>query len=66
LFLNKRAVTDDAFEIVRSLKKGYRLGLERLDEAMKQFGVSEIICEGNPFDPRVMTAVDIDEKTTNI
>jgi len=48
-------------EIVNSLETGYRLGLERLDEALQQIGVRQIECEGQPFDPRVMTAVDIQE-----
>ena len=48
-------------EIVNSLKKGYRMGLDRIDEALQQLGVNEIICEGRPFDPRTMNAVDIED-----
>ena len=48
-------------EIVNSLKKGYRMGLDRIDEALQQLGVNEIVCEGKPFDPRIMNVVDIEE-----
>lgn len=58
----KTPVLDEALEIVVSLQKGYRLGLDRLDEEIKQFGASEIVCEGKLFDPRVMTAVDMEER----
>jgi molecular chaperone GrpE len=37
------------------------MGLDRIDEALQQLGVSEIICEGQPFDPRKMNAVDVEE-----
>jgi len=50
------------FEIVNSLSKGYRLGLDRLDESLRQLDVREIVCEGKPFDPRVMNAVDVAER----
>ncbi len=52
-----------ALDIVASLEKGYNLGLDRLDETMQRFGVFEIPCEGKPFDPKVMTAVDMEERT---
>lgn len=47
--------------IVESLKKGYRMGLDRIEEALKRLGVSEIPCQGLPFDPLTMTAVDLEE-----
>ena len=37
------------------------LGLERLSEALGDCGVREIACEGRPFDPQRMTAVDVEE-----
>ena len=52
-----------ALDIVASLEKGYNLGLDRLDETIQSFGVFEIPCEGKPFDPKVMTAVDMEERT---
>jgi molecular chaperone GrpE len=60
-FFGKTANNDHMLEIVNSLKKGYRMGLDRIDEALQQLGVSEIICEGKPFDPRKMNAVDVEE-----
>ena len=60
-FFGKTADKNHMLEIVNSLKKGYRMGLDRIDEALQQLGVSEIICEGKPFDPRKMNAVDVEE-----
>ena len=55
-FNNQFTRINHMLEIVNSLKKGYRLGLDRLDEVLSQVGVHEIICEGKPFDPRIMNA----------
>jgi molecular chaperone GrpE len=52
---------DEALEAVRALWKGSVLTLERLDEALSQFGVQEIECLGGEFDPGIMKAVDIEE-----
>ena len=41
-----------------ALKKGYELGLERLDQMLDDFGARQIRSEGQPFDPRLMNAVD--------
>jgi molecular chaperone GrpE len=41
-----------------ALKKGYELGMERLDQTLGEFNVREIRCEGEPFDPRRMNAID--------
>ncbi len=60
-FINKSADQNHKLEIVNSLKKGYRMGLDRIDEALQQLGVHEIVCEGQLFDPRMMNAVDIEE-----
>jgi molecular chaperone GrpE len=60
-FISKMSNKDHMLEIVNSLKKGYRMGLDRIDEALQQLGVNEIVCEGKPFDPRIMNAVDIEE-----
>ena len=51
-----------AVDIVASLKKGYGLGLDRISETLREFGVFEIECEGKSFDPNVMTAVDMEER----
>lgn len=61
IFFNKSAGINHMVEIVSSLKKGYSLGLDRLDEVMQQLGIHEIICEGKPFDPRLMNVVDVEE-----
>ena len=60
-FINKSAAQNHKLEIVSSLKKGYQMGLDRIDEALQSLGVTEIVCEGKPFDARVMNAVDIQE-----
>jgi hypothetical protein len=60
-FIDRSADQNHKLEIVNSLKKGYRMGLDRIDEALQQLGVNEIVCEGKPFDARIMNAVDIEE-----
>ena len=45
-------------ETVSALTKGYELGLERLDQVLEDFNVHGIVCEGQPFDPRRMNAID--------
>jgi molecular chaperone GrpE len=60
-FRDKSDVQQHQLEIVDSLTKGNRLGLDRMDEYLQQLGVAEIQCVGNPFDPRTMNAVDIEE-----
>ena len=47
-----------AAETVAALKKGYELGLARLDQTLEEFNAREIRCEGQPFDPRRMNAID--------
>ena len=60
-FIHSSADQNHALEIVSSLKKGYQMGLDRIDEALQPLGVTEIVCDGKPFDPKVMKAVDIEE-----
>jgi molecular chaperone GrpE len=50
-------------EKLAALTKGYELGLERLDQTLKEFNAHEIRCEGQPFDPRRMNAIDKEEST---
>jgi len=52
---------DGLIDATRALEKGYTLTLERLEEVLDQFGISEIDCHQRPFDPHLMTAVDIEE-----
>ena len=60
-FIHRSADHSHMLEIVGALKKGYQLGLDRLDETLQPLGVTEIVCDGKPFDPRVMQAADIEE-----
>jgi len=60
-FTDKTANKNHTLEIINSLKEGYQMGLDRIDETLQQLGVNEIACEGKPFDPRIMNAADIEE-----
>jgi hypothetical protein len=48
-------------EAARAFEKGYVLTLDRLDELLGSLDVREIDCAGQPFDPRYMNAVDVQE-----
>jgi molecular chaperone GrpE len=61
IFIHRSADHNHMLETVNSLKKGYQMGLDRIDEALQPLGVTEIVCNGKPFDPRVMKAADIEE-----
>ena len=61
VFIHNTADHCHLLDIVSSLKKGYQMGLDRIDEALQPLGVTEIVCDGKPFDPRVMKAADIEE-----
>ena len=61
LFRNPAADKSGLMAMVDALGKGYRMGLERIDETLEQLSVREITCSGKPFDPRIMQAVDIEE-----
>ncbi|MGH9389351.1 MAG: nucleotide exchange factor GrpE, partial [Vicinamibacteria bacterium] len=52
---------EETLEAARALWKGSVLTLERLDEALSQFGVREIDCLGGEFDPGIMKAVDVED-----
>lgn len=62
-FRRRNPGMEQVLEIFAALRNGYRLGLERLNETLQQFGIHEIPCMGEPFDPTRMTAVDIEETT---
>ena len=55
---------DPAGATLAALKKGYELGLERLDQTLWESNAREIPCQGLPFDPRRMNAVDRQESST--
>jgi molecular chaperone GrpE (heat shock protein) len=50
-----------AFENVTALQEGYQMSMERLKDALAQFDVREIACEGQRFDPKSMHAVEVEE-----
>ena len=50
-----------ASEALAALEEGYRMSLDRLDDVLGQFDVREISCLGQPFDPRSMHVVDVEE-----
>jgi hypothetical protein len=54
---------DAADTIIPALKKGYEMGLERLDQTLQEFNALEIPCEGQAFDPRRMNAIDRQESS---
>ncbi len=53
-----------AQEILSALSHGYSLALDRLDEALVDWGIDRIASLGRIFDPQRMTAVDIEETGT--
>jgi molecular chaperone GrpE len=48
-------------QTVKALEKGYTLTVDRLEDILRPFGIEEIECLGNLFDPRSMKAVDVVE-----
>ena len=54
---------DAADARLAALKKGYELGIERLDQILDDFGARHIRSAGQPFDPRRMNAVDREESS---
>jgi molecular chaperone GrpE len=61
--LFSQAGEDAAGATLAALKKGYELGLERLDQTLEEFNAREIPCEGQAFDPRRMNAIDRQESS---
>jgi len=59
--LSRHSLWREASEGFTALVDGYRLSLERLDEVLAQSDVREIDCQGQPFDPGAMHAVDVEE-----
>jgi len=58
-----QAGEDAAGATLAALKKGYELGLDRLDQTLEEFNASEIPCQGQAFDPRRMNAIDRQESS---
>jgi molecular chaperone GrpE len=59
--LARHKVVRQAFEAVAALREGCALSLDYLNEVLAQFDVREIVCQGEPFDPSSMHAVDVVE-----
>src|SRR5258708_3810186 len=59
--LEMRERLSRGLEGLRALEEGYRLSLSHLDDLLSQFQIRAIECEGRPFDPRRMNAVDVEE-----
>ncbi len=50
-----------ASENLAALEEGYQMCMERLEDALAQFDVRKIACDGQPFDPKSMHVVDVEE-----
>jgi molecular chaperone GrpE len=61
IFVRRRRELEQALGVVRALEDGYRLSLGYLDDVLFRLQVQPIACEGRPFDPRRMNAVDVEE-----
>ena len=59
--LARHKAVRQALEAVSALKEGHTLSLDRLDEVLAQFDVRKIVCQGEPFNPGSMHAVDVEE-----
>jgi len=59
--LARHRIFRQAFESVAALEEGYQMSMERLKDALAQFDVREITCEGQHFNPNSMHAVDVEE-----
>lgn len=50
-------------EVVQAIETGYRLSLAFLDDLLERYNVHPIGCEGQKFDPRRMSAIDVEESS---
>lgn len=48
-------------EVVQAIEKGYRLSLAFLDDLLERYNVRPIRCEREPFDPKRMSVIDVEE-----
>lgn len=56
-----RATTQHLTEVSQALEQGYDLALQRIQSTLDRLGVQAIDCLGEPFDPNVMIAADVEE-----
>ena len=61
IFARRWREVEHSLDVVRALEDGYRLSLSHLDGLLSRFQVRAFECEGRPFDPRRMNAVDAEE-----
>jgi molecular chaperone GrpE len=61
LFAQRWQELEHARGVVHALEDGYRLTLGYLDDLLSQYGLRPVECLGQPFDPRRMNAVDVEE-----
>ena len=50
--------------VLAALVEGVALACERLDDALRRLDVQEMACQGAPFDPTLMRAVEVVETAT--
>ena len=43
---------------IDAFHRGYELSVERLDQMLSEFNAREIRCQGQPFDPKLMNAIE--------
>jgi molecular chaperone GrpE len=60
-FAKEHEQQSDAQQVLTALEKGYTLTMERLDQALQDYQISPILCEGKEFDSHRMTAVEVEE-----
>ena len=61
IFSKRWARIRHSLDVVEAMEQGYRLTLKSVDELLAQFEVRAIECKGEAFDPRCMSAVDVEE-----
>ena len=61
LFRRRWEQVRHALDVVDAMGQGYGLSLKSLDELLARFEVRPIECKGEAFDPRLMSAVDVEE-----
>jgi hypothetical protein len=62
LFPRRWREIEHALGVAAALEEGYRLGLAHVDDLLFRYEVRPMECEGRPFDPRRMNAVDVEER----
>jgi hypothetical protein len=61
IFAARWKAIQQSLEVTRAMEEGYRLSLAYLDDLLFQSQVRPIECQGLPFDPNRMNAIDVEE-----